>query len=77
MLPSLQAVPAHRGRLPDADLAGELLLALHIRLRAGQHDTVVRGEQGACAVQMPRISPSVRVDGADDNVPGAANAGDT
>lgn len=69
MLPSLQAVPAHRGRLSDADIAGELLLALHIRLRAGQHDIVVRGEQGALSVQMPGVPQSVRVDGADDNVP--------
>lgn len=55
MLPSLQTVPAHRGRLPDADLAGELLLALHIRLGAGQHDIIVRGEQSTFALQMPRI----------------------
>lgn len=77
VLPSLQAVSAHRGGLPDAHLAGELLLALHIRLRAGQHDPVVRGEQGALAVQVPGVSAPIRIDGADDHVPGVADARDT
>ena len=55
--------------LPDAVLAGELLLALHLRLGAGQHDPCVHRDARARRLpQRPLLRP-LRVDGPDDHEP--------
>lgn len=38
VLPSCKTIFAHRCCVHNVDIAGELLLALHIRLRIGEHD---------------------------------------
>lgn len=67
LFPSRQAVPKDRDRLRDVVRSRELLLALHIRLGAGQHDPRICRDEGLSALPKPRLPHSERVDGANDH----------
>lgn len=69
LLPSRQAVPQNRDRLRNVMRTRELLLALHFRLGASQHDPRIRRDKGLSAFPEPGFPHSERVDGADDHVP--------
>lgn len=76
VFPPREAVPANRDRVRDAVRVGELLLAVHVRLGAGEHDPRVHRDQGVPAVPEPGLPHAERVDGADDHGQGAGGGRD-
>lgn len=74
LLSSRQTIPQDRHHLFDAGLVGKLLLALHVSLRACQHDFGFRRNQKLCLVPDNRLPQPEREHGADDNV---SQLGDT
>ena len=53
--------------LPDAVRLGKLLLALHVRLGAGQHDPRLHRDEGAAGAGGRALPPALRVHGPDDH----------
>lgn len=68
VLPSCQTISSNRHYLLDAGVARELLLAVHVRLRAGQHDTRLRRDAELRPVSDARLPPTEREHGSNDNV---------
>lgn len=75
LLPSRQAIPQGRDRLRDVVRPRELLLALHVRLGIGQHDSRIHRDTGRIALQSSGLCHSERINGADDHVPWPRTAG--
>lgn len=68
VFPPREAVPKDRDSLRDALRPGELLLALHLRLGAREHDPRVRGDSGVPTLPEPPFSHPQREHGPDNNV---------
>lgn len=69
LFPSRQAISKSRDRLRDVVRPRELLLALHVRLGIGQHDSRIHRDASRIALQPPGLCHSERINGADDYVP--------
>lgn len=74
VLSPCQTISQDRHHLLHAGLAGELLLALHVSLRACQHDFSFRRDPSVRLVSNTRLPQPEREHGADDYV---SEPGDT